>query len=98
MNPDTNGDGISDGAAAAAGLSATSADTDGDGVSSSAERARGTDPLRADTDDDGSGDAADCYPLDPLRWQCPVPAPGDTTPPAIALTEPTNAALLNSVP
>ena len=93
-NPDTNGDGIWDGAAHDAGLSVTSLDMDGDGVANAAERAAGTDPFRADTDGDGVGDGADAFPLDPTR-SVPLPAdPGDAVPPVIALLEPTNATLL----
>jgi hypothetical protein len=40
----------------------------------------------------------DCFPLDSTRWQCPPPVGGDTTPPVITLTEPTNASLISSVP
>jgi len=40
----------------------------------------------------------DCFPLDATRWQCPQPQQGDTTPPNITLTEPTNAQLISSVP
>ena len=98
LNPDTNGDGIRDGAAAAGGMSATNPDMDGDGVANAAEIGRGTDPFRADTDGDGTGDLTDCFPLDGTRWQCPPPVPGDTTPPTITLTEPTNATLISVVP
>jgi alpha-tubulin suppressor-like RCC1 family protein len=93
---DTNGDGISDGAAAHSNLSATDTDMDDDGVLNAAEVEGGTDPFRADTDEDGVADGADCFPLDPARSQCPPPNPGDTTPPVITLTEPTNALLINS--
>ena len=47
-----------------------------------------TDPLRADTDGDGVADGADCFPLDPSRWQCPSPDPNDHTPPSQSLTAP----------
>jgi alpha-tubulin suppressor-like RCC1 family protein len=98
FNPDTNGDGITDLAAVRSGLSATNPDMDGDGVANATERAQGTDPLRSDTDGDGISDGADCYPVDPTRDTCPSPTPGDTTPPLITLTEPTNAVLVGSVP
>jgi alpha-tubulin suppressor-like RCC1 family protein len=97
-NPDTNGDGILDGGAIRAGLSATNPDMDGDGVPNAAERANATDPFRADTDGDGVNDGVDCFPLDAARWQCPTPNPNDHTPPVITLTEPTNATLTSSVP
>jgi alpha-tubulin suppressor-like RCC1 family protein len=95
---DTNGDGLSDGAALASGRSLTNPDMDGDGVSNVQEAARGTDPFNADTDGDGSPDGADCFPLDPTRWQCPAPNPNDQTPPVVTLTEPTSATLISSVP
>ena len=95
---DTNRDGIPDGTAIKAGLSATNPDMDGDGVSNVDEVARGTDPFRADTDGDGVNDAADCFPLDPTRWLCPVADPNDHTPPIITLQEPTSATLISSVP
>jgi len=98
MNWDTNGDGISDGAAVNAGMSATNLDMDADGLSNALELQQGTDPFRADTDGDGTADAADCFPLDPTRWQCPPAVPGDTSPPVITLSEPTNASLISSVP
>jgi hypothetical protein len=97
-NADTNGDGISDLVAVRSGLSATSPDMDGDGVANGTERAQGTDPLRADTDGDGVADGADCFALDPSRSTCPTPVPGDVTPPAITLAEPTGAVLVSSVP
>ena len=46
----------------------------------------------------GHPDGADAYPLDPTRWELPPPDPGDTTPPVITLTEPTNAVLISVVP
>jgi alpha-tubulin suppressor-like RCC1 family protein len=98
LNPDTNGDGIRDGAEVAMGQSPTNPDMDGDGVASAVERQNGTDPFRADTDGDGVADGSDCFPLDPTRWVCPPPVPGDTTPPTINLAEPTNAVLISSVP
>jgi hypothetical protein len=98
LNADTNGDGISDGTQAASGQSLTNLDMDGDGVQNATERANGTDPFRADTDGDSVNDGGDCFPLDPTRSTCPPPVPGDTTPPAITLTEPTNAQLISSNP
>jgi alpha-tubulin suppressor-like RCC1 family protein len=97
-NPDTNGDGIPDGVAVRSGKSPTNLDMDGDGLVNSLEIGKGTDPFNPDTDGDLSGDAADCFPLDPTRWECPQPTPGDTTPPVITLTEPTNAVLISSIP
>jgi hypothetical protein len=95
---DSNGDGISDLVAVRSGVSATSPDVDADGVANAIERANGTDPLRADTDGDGVADGANCFPLDPSRTTCPLPIPGDVTPPTITLAEPTSAVLVSSVP
>jgi len=95
---DTNGDGLSDGAAVASGRSPTNPDMDGDGVLNAAEILNGTDPFNADSDGDTVNDGADCFPLDATRSTCPAPTPGDTTPPVITLTEPTNAVLISSVP
>jgi hypothetical protein len=97
-NADTNGDGISDGAALLSGQEALNHDVDGDGLDNAVERAIGTDPFNADTDGDGHLDGADAFPLDPTRWALPPPDPGDTTPPVITLTEPTNAVLISVVP
>jgi hypothetical protein len=91
LNPDTNGDGIPDGAAATRGISLTNLEMDGDGVSNSMELARGTDPFKADTDGDGVNDGADCFPLDATQSLCPSPDPNDHTPPGITLWEPPTA-------
>ena len=91
LNPDTNGDGLRDGAAVSAGITATSTDSDGDGVPNTVEMAQGTDPLNPDTDGDGVDDLHDAFPLDPTRWDPIPPTPGDTTPPVITLQLPTNA-------
>jgi alpha-tubulin suppressor-like RCC1 family protein len=98
FNADTNGDGLSDSAAARSGVSPTAGDVDGDSLANAAERAAGTDPLRADTDSDGVADNLDCFPLDPTRSTCPQPQPGDVTPPLINLLEPVSAVLLSSLP
>jgi hypothetical protein len=98
FNADTNGDGVSDRVAIRSGVSATSLDVDADGVSNAVELQKGTDPLAADTDGDGVSDATDCFPRDPTRSTCPVPVPGDQSPPVITLTEPASAVLLTSVP
>lgn len=97
-NADTNGDGITDGAAVASGRSPIDPDMDGDGVFNAAETASGTDPFNPDTDGDSVNDGTDCFPLDSTRSTCPPPTPGDTTPPVITLSEPTNATLISSVP
>lgn len=98
FNADTNGDGISDGLSVQIGLSPTNPDQDGDGVLNAVERARGSDPFVWDTDGDGHGDGQDAFPLDPSRWEALTPTPGDSTPPVITLSEPTNAVLISSVP
>ena len=96
-NADTNGDGIPDKSQIAAG-SATNLDVDLDGVLNTAEVQNGTDPFRADSDGDGVNDLQDCFALDPIRWQCPSPQPGDVTPPLINLQFPLNATLVSVVP
>ena len=63
-------------------------DVDGDGIPNATEIANGTNPFLADSDGDGVPDALDCFPLDPTRWTCPAPIPGDVTPPVIGLGEP----------
>lgn len=62
-NPDTDGDGVNDGAevhrkvgGVAAPTDPLRADTDNDGLSDGAEATRGTDPLLADSDGDGFPD------------------------------------------
>src|SRR5262249_36939579 len=97
-NPDTNGDGIPDGVAKRAGISATNPDDDGDGVSNRDEVLKGTEPFNPDTDGDGVPDGSDCFPVDPTRWLCPPFDPNDHTPPVITLAEPTNAVLISVVP
>jgi alpha-tubulin suppressor-like RCC1 family protein len=97
-NADTNGDGITDGVAIGSGRSATNPDMDGDGVPNALELSKGTDPFLADTDGDGVNDGQECFPIDPTRWQCPVPDPGDHTPPTITLQEPNVNPPLSVVP
>jgi hypothetical protein len=80
------------------GRDPVSIDLDGDGVSNRDEVQSGTDPLRADTDGDGVPDGEDAYPLDPTRSEEAPPVPGDTTPPDITLTMPSNAVLIQSIP
>jgi hypothetical protein len=95
-DPDSNDDGILDGAAVDSKAPATSADSDGDGLTNVQERVKGTDPFNPNTDGDTVNDAADCFPLDPAR-QCLTPPPTDVTPPVITLTEPTNASFVSAV-
>jgi len=70
LGPDTDGDGISDGAEANVyGTDPLLPDTDGDGLSDGDEaNVYGTDPLLPDTDGDGlsDGDEVDIYGTDPL--------------------------------
>ena len=91
LDADTNRDGLRDGAAVSAGLTATSPDVDGDGIANWVEHAQGTDPFTADSDGDGVADAADCFPLDVTRSACLPADPNDHTPPVITLIEPTTA-------
>jgi hypothetical protein len=88
---DTNGNGLSDLVDVQRGSPAANPDDDGDGVPNSLEQAQGTDPFNADSDGDGVGDLLDGYPLDPSRSERPAPTPGDTTPPAITVTQPATA-------
>lgn len=96
-DPDSNDDGVLDGAALDGGISPTASDMDGDGLTNAQEAAKGTDPFLFDTDGDGVGDGTDCFPLDKTRSACPPPVPGDTTPPGITLAEPINHTLVSSV-
>jgi alpha-tubulin suppressor-like RCC1 family protein len=98
FDPDTNGDGLRDGDAAALGLSLVHPDMDADGLPNRAEIAAGTDPFDPDTDGDGVRDGLDAFPLDPGRWEPPPPDPGDHTPPTIVLLQPAGAVLLSSTP
>jgi alpha-tubulin suppressor-like RCC1 family protein len=95
LSADSNGNGIPDNIEIDLANSGANADDDGDGVSSAAELLAGTDPFLADTDGDGYNDKVDAFPLDPTRHAPLPPVPGDTTPPVITLTEPTNAIPLN---
>jgi alpha-tubulin suppressor-like RCC1 family protein len=88
-NPDSNGDGILDGAAD--GSTASVMDVDGDGVDNAIELARGTDPFLADTDGDGVDDSEDAFPLDSLRKAFSAHDPLDNTKPVITLVEPKSA-------
>jgi hypothetical protein len=92
LNPDTNGNGIADGAETHAGsLDGLNPDSDGDGLANWEELSRGTDPFRADSDGDGTDDGVDAFPLDATRSEAPEADPNDTIPPTITLTSPTNA-------
>ena len=78
LNPDTDGDGLSDFAEVKTGWSVhvvgrtaytafsdpLHSDVDGDGLSDAQEKTAGTDPKLADTDGDGLNDSEDSFPLD----------------------------------
>lgn len=98
FNPDSNGDGLPDGAAVDMGLNPSATDYDGDGLSNVQELALGTNPFNSDTDGDGVLDGTDAFPLDPTRSQGPQPVPGDTTPPTITVFAPFGAVLISSLP
>jgi len=87
-NPDTNGDGILDGEALAAGISLTNMDMDGDGITNAQEYLNGTNPFWSDTDGDGVPDGEDAFPLDPSRSESADPDPNDHIPPVITITYP----------
>jgi hypothetical protein len=91
LNPDTNGDGIRDGAQADLNQAPDDPDSDHDGVPNWLEIQRGTDPFNPDTDGDGVNDLLDAFPLDPTRSTLPTPDPNDHTPPVITLIEPSSA-------
>jgi hypothetical protein len=93
LERDTNGDGIDDGTAARSNLSLSDLDVDHDGLSNAQEIAGGADPFDPDSDGDGTLDGSDCFPLDTSRSAC-AEVPGDTTPPAITLSEPAEAQLI----
>ena len=95
LNADSNGNGLTDLVEIDRAYAGANADEDGDGLSSAAELLQGTDPFLADTDGDGYNDKVDAFPLDPTRHDPLTPTGGDTTPPVITLTEPTNAIPLN---
>ncbi len=58
-NPDSDGDGVLDGAEVAGGTDPLNADSDSDGLTDGAEIALGTDPTSADSDGDGVSDGAE---------------------------------------
>jgi MYXO-CTERM domain-containing protein len=68
-DPDSDDDGVTDGAEHSAGTDPLNADSDGDGLDDGAEFGAGTDPLNADSDGDGATDGAEVGagtdPLDP---------------------------------
>ena len=76
-NPDTDSDGVLDGAEIELGTNPQLADTDDDGLSDGREVELGTNPLARDTDEGGIGDGAEIGfgtdPLDPLDDGVPLP-------------------------
>ena len=78
-NPDTDGDGLSDGQEVnARGTSPTNPDTDGDGLKDGEEVGRGTNPLSTDSDGDGLPDGWEvAQGLDPLDASGENGASGD---------------------
>jgi hypothetical protein len=95
---DTNANGIDDATERLLGGSAGDLNSDGDVLTDREELLLGTDPLHPDTDRDGVIDGLDAYPFDPTRWEEPQPDQGDTIPPTIILTDPSNAVLVSSIP
>ena len=93
LDADSNDDGMSDGAAVAAGRNPATHDTDGDGLGNSVELKLGTDPFNSDTDGDGVIDSADAFPLDATKSST-SPDAGDHTAPVVTLTAPTGATLI----
>ncbi|MGE0452528.1 MAG: chitobiase/beta-hexosaminidase C-terminal domain-containing protein [Vicinamibacteria bacterium] len=95
---DTNGDGLADGDALAAGVAASDSDPDHDGVATALELVRGTNPAAFDSDGDGAGDGIDCAPLDPTRTSCPIPDPLDASAPGILILAPPGVQLVQTTP
>jgi hypothetical protein len=96
--PDSDLDGVGDGAELMGGSWGGDPDADRDGLPNTVELALGTDPYLADTDGDGVPDLADAFPLDPARSALPVANPSDQTPPAITVTLPTTARRIGGLP
>ena len=76
QDPDSDNDGIQDGAERDAGTNPYDADTDGDGLSDGEESALGTDPNSSDSDNDGIDDATEVG-SDPTN---PIDTDGDGIP------------------
>lgn len=93
LAPDTNGNGMLDGAERALGLGGAVLDSDGDGLSNDAEILAGTDAFEADTDGDGFADGVDQFPLDPSR-NASSSTPGDAAPPVITVLKPFGATII----
>jgi Bacterial TSP3 repeat len=104
LNPDTDGDGVTDGVEVANsgnplsnvdGDPFHSGDSDGDGLSDAVEAKMGTSPTLWDSDGDGVVDANDAFPLDPERHAFPVSDPSDLTGPLVTLEAPSNAVFVS---
>lgn len=63
LDPDVDGDGLSNAQELARGTDPRNPDTDGDTLTDGVEVARGTNPLNRDTDGDGAPDNLDASPL-----------------------------------
>ncbi|HUU82055.1 MAG TPA: matrixin family metalloprotease [Phycisphaerae bacterium] len=78
VNPDTDGDGLTDTAERSLGTDPELADTDGDGLSDGAEVGMGTSPLARDSDGDGLDDGEDAEPTIPAATDDDEQPDGDT--------------------
>ncbi len=96
--PDSDGDGVGDGAELMDAAAVGDPDADRDGLPNALELALGTDPYAADTDGDGVADLVDAFPLDPVRSALPGVNPADETPPTITVALPTTARRIGGLP
>ncbi|MCA9984519.1 MAG: FHA domain-containing protein, partial [Anaerolineales bacterium] len=87
-NPDTDGDGLSDGEEVNRyGTQPKNIDTDGDGLVDGAEVEAGTSPINPDSDGDGVPDGLDDQPLaTPIPTDTPTGTPTPTTEPTETFT------------
>ena len=96
--PDSDGDGVGDGAELMDAAAVGDPDADRGGLPNALELALGTDPYAADTDGDGVADLVDAFPLDPVRSALPGVNPADETPPTITVALPTTARRIGGLP
>jgi hypothetical protein len=105
-NPDTDGDGLNDGADVLAGSSPTNPDTDGDRLNDGAEVLAGSSPINPDTDGDRLNDGREVQqgtnPLVPEATFCDTFGPNCgaaefTTPGTYTFTVPANVYSLSAV-